>query len=290
MVIDCHYHLENELLPVEELLKKMDESGVDKTVLMGQQIPPYPEPSPFLIGLLQFILTNRPFKPIGKLFIASFTSRGIKIMGNEYPIFPDPDNTPVFDMVDRYAERFLGWVFVNPRGQNDPVKEYEKWRNHPGCAGIKAHSFWNHHTPYDLAPVAEKATVDGKPIIIHLGYGDNGNYEKLLSEVPGVKLILAHTAFPGYHQTWKKIKDMDNVYVDLSQTSYVGPRVMREAVDYLGVEKCVFGTDGPYGFHGRDGKFDYGLIKRRIENLFKDPGTQRRLLGENFTEIAGLDN
>jgi predicted TIM-barrel fold metal-dependent hydrolase len=81
---------------------------------------------------------------------------------------------------------------------------------------------------------------------------------------------------------------MKNVFVDLSQTSYVNEKTLRKAVEYLGVERCLFGTDGPYGFHGSDGKFDYGLIKKRIENLFPDKGVQRRLLGENFAELAGI--
>jgi len=38
MVIDCHYHLEERLLTVNELLQKMDQSGVDKTALMGLQM------------------------------------------------------------------------------------------------------------------------------------------------------------------------------------------------------------------------------------------------------------
>jgi predicted TIM-barrel fold metal-dependent hydrolase len=88
--------------------------------------------------------------------------------------------------------------------------------------------------------------------------------------------------------TWKKIKQKRNVYVDLSQTSYLNDRMTRGAVDCLGVEKCLFGTDGPYGVHGADGLFDYSFIKRRIERLFPDQGMQRRLLGLNFMELAGI--
>ena len=43
----------------------------------------------------------------------------------------------------------------------------------------------------------------------------------------------------------------------------------------------------PFGFPAADGKFDYGLLKRRIERLFPDPG-MRLLLGENFAALAGI--
>ncbi|HOD28276.1 MAG TPA: amidohydrolase family protein [Syntrophales bacterium] len=288
MVIDCHYHLEERLLSVNELLQKMDQSGVDKTALMGLQIDPYPEPSRLLISLLQVLLFKRPFRRIGKSFIANFTNNGIKILGNNYPLRFDPDNEPVFNLVRAHPDRFLGWVFVNPKGKKNPVAEFEKWKTSSGCIGVKAHAFWNHHTPLELKPVAEKAAAAGLPLIIHLGYGLEGDYPALLDAVPGLKLIIAHAGFPGYADTWKDIVHRENVYVDLSQTSYVGVNILKSAVEYLGAERCVFGTDGPYGFHGKDGKFDYGLIKRRIETIFTDSGIRKRLLGENFQELSGI--
>ena len=289
MVIDCHYHLEERLLKTEELLQKMDTAGVAKTALMGCQVDPYPEPPSLLINLLHVLLTQGFLRSIGKLFVAQFDSAGnIKILGKSYPIYPDPDNAAVFATVEKYPDRFLGWIFVNPQGKKDQVAEFEKWKGTPGWVGVKAHCFWNHHAPIALVPVAEKLAKTGKPLLIHAGYGVEGDFMALLKEVPNLKLILAHTGFPLYYDTWKRIGHMKNVFVDLSQTSYVNEKTLRKAVEYLGVERCLFGTDGPYGFHGSDGKFDYGLIKKRIENLFPDQGVQRRLLGENFAELAGI--
>jgi hypothetical protein len=62
----------------------------------------------------------------------------------------------------------------------------------------------------------------------------------------------------------------------------------KEAVDYLGVDECLFGTDGPYGVHGDDGLFDYSFIKRRIVKLFPDKKLQKKLLGENFLEFIQI--
>ena len=289
MVIDCHYHLEERLLTIEELLQNMDATGVHKVALMGTQIDPFKEPSPFLVGLLQFLLTHSSLRNLGKRFVADFTPEGnIKILGDIFRICPDPDNEPVFRAVQQHPDRFLGWIFVNPRGQKDQVAQFERFKGAPGFVGVKAHPFWNHHTPLELAPVAEKLAATGKPMLIHVGFGGEGDYDALLGQVPNLKLILAHTGFPLYSQTWNAIRDKENIFVDLSQTTYVGEKTTRQAVEYLGVDRCLFGTDGPYGFHGEDGKFDYGFIKRRIERLFPDEGVQRRLLGENFAELAGI--
>ncbi|MBN1532864.1 MAG: amidohydrolase [Spirochaetes bacterium] len=288
MVIDCHYHLEERLFTPDELIARMDEAGVDRTALMGLLIDPFPEPPRFLISLLIPMLTRRPLRRLGKSFIANFTPKGIKILGREYPLRLDPDNGPVFAAVKAHPDRFLGWVFVNPRGERDQVAEFERWRGTKGCLGVKAHPFWYRHRPLELAPVAERAAAAGMPMLVHLGYGPDGDYAALLDAVPGLKLILAHAGFPGYADTWREIRARSNVFVDLSQTSYVDAGVMRAAVEYLGAERCLFGTDGPYGFHGRDGRFDYGLMKRRIEAAFPDAGVRRRILGENLREIAGI--
>ena len=126
MIIDCHYHPEEALLSAEELLEKMDASGVDKVALMGVQIGPFPEPSRPLVHLLQFLLTNRPLRMLGRRLISDFTAEGIRISGRELPIIRDPDNDHVFGLVNRFPDRFLGWVFVNPRGERDPIAEFEQ--------------------------------------------------------------------------------------------------------------------------------------------------------------------
>ncbi len=288
MIIDSHYHLEESILTAEELLNRMDVAGVDMTALMGSQILQFPEPARWLVGVNQFLITHGPTRPISKLIISNFTDKGIKILGTDMEIFRDPDNSLVFSTVDKYPDRFLGWIFVNPNGKKDQVEEFDKYKNHPGFIGVKAHPFWNHHTPMDLAPVAEKLVQTGKPLLIHPGFNEEGNYNALVDRVPGLKLILAHAGFPLYRETWNDIRDTKNIFVDLSQTSYVGDGATRDVVNFLGPERCIFGTDGPYGFHGDDETFDYGYIKRRIESIFPDEGVRRRILGENFAELINI--
>jgi len=289
MVIDCHYHWDERILPQDAMFKKINDSGIDKVALMGIICDPFPEPAPFLVGVLQLLLADRATRPIGRALSAQFTLQGdIKILGKGYRIYPDPDNAPVFKAVTEHPSRFLGWVFVNPRGKNDPIRELEKWQAAPGFIGVKAHPFWHRYAPVELAGVAEKAAALKKPLILHAGFGTHGDFKSLLDKVPDLKLILAHAAFPEYGDTWKVIKPMKNVYVDLSQTSYVSERATRDVVAYLGVERCLYGTDGPFGFHGGDGLFDYDFLKNRLKRIFPDKGVQERLLSQNFMELAGI--
>ena len=199
----------------------------------------------------------------------------------------DPENGPVFDAVSGNPGRFLGWVFVNPRGKKNQVEELNMYKDMPGFIGVKAHPFWHHFTPVELLPVAKTLADMGKPLLIHRGFGEEGDISGLLREAPGLKLILAHTGFPDYSDMWKEASSFTNVYFDLSQTSYVSEKSTREIITYLGPDRLLFGTDGPYGFHDEHGRYDYGFIKRRIEMLFPQENIRRKLLGENFAGLVG---
>lgn len=289
MIIDCHYHLEERILTTSEFLKEMDRAGVDKAALMASMIGPFPEPPRFLLRILQTFLENRRLRVLGRLLVANFTPQGdVKILGKPFAIIRDPDNRPVFEAVQDNPGRFLGWVFVNPLGKNDQVAELEKYKDKPGFIGVKAHPFWHHFTPQELLPVAKKVAEMGKPLLIHRGFGEEGDITMLLKEVPGLKLILAHTGFPDYSDMWKAAQGMKNVFFDLSQTTYVSENATMDAVSCLGPDRVIFGTDGPYGYHDEHGRYDYGYIKRRIERLFPQEVIRRKLLGDNFARLIGM--
>lgn len=290
MIIDCHYHFEPTLLPADILLKKMDECGVDKVALMGVINEPFPKPAEFILNILRFSLTHGRFRFIAKHLGANFTPQGdIKIPAGTFQLYPDPDNDPVFQAVANNPDRFLAWIFVNPKGEKDQLQELNKWKDRSGFVGVKAHPFWHRYPPIDLLPIAGELAKMGKPLLIHAGFDGHGDYDALLQKVPDLKLILAHAGFPLYFDAWENIKNNKNAYVDLSQSSYLNEKTTQQAVEYLGVEKCLFGTDGPYGPHGEDGLFDYGFIKRRIEKLFPEKRIQARLLGENFLKLIAME-
>lgn len=286
MIVDCHYHFEQQLLTKDQLLRKMDACEVDKVALMGVINEPIPKPPEFLLNIFRFALTHRLFRFIAKLMADNFTAEGdIKIPTGTFHIYPNPANEPVFQAASDHPDRFLGWVFVNPRGKTDPIQELDKWKDQPGFIGVKSHPFWHRYPPIDLLAVALELAKLNKPLLMHPGWVNHGDFDALLQKVPDLKLILAHAGFPLYADTWQRIKSNNNVYVDLSQTSYLDDRTTRQAVKYLGVERCLFGTDGPYGVHGDDGAFDYAFIKKRIERLFPDMDDQRKLLGLNFFKL-----
>ncbi|MDD1778332.1 MAG: amidohydrolase family protein [Candidatus Helarchaeota archaeon] len=286
MIIDCHYHLNKTILPIEDLIKQMDKVGVEKIVLMASMCDQLPPVKESLLKMNRFLLTHNSFRWLGRKFTENFEQNGdFRIRGTVVKIGQDPDNEPVFQATESYPDKFLGWIFVNPRGKLNQVEEFNKWKINPRAIGVKAHPFWHRFAPIDLLPVAKQVSALGKPMLLHLGFEEKGNFDALLQAVPDLKLILAHAAFPYYSKTWKAIKDNPNIFIDLSQTVYVDETITRHAVKMLGAERCLFGTDGPYGSPGAQGEFDLGLIKRRIEKLFPEENVQAKLLGENLQNL-----
>ncbi len=289
LVIDCHYHLEERYLTVDQMIKRMDAAGISRVALMGKMTEPIPETPKPVVHLLQFLLAHRSTRPACRRLLERFDSEGgIEILGKSYRMYPHPDNDPIFDLVERMPDRFLGWVFVRPGSAVNPVAEMEKWVSRTGFVGVKAHPHWHRFEPVRLLPVAERLIAVSKPLLIHAGFGPYGNFMALAERAPELKLVIAHAGFPEYTDTLRKIKDWKNIYVDLSQTAYVGDAATRRAVEILGIERCLYGTDGPYGYRAADGRFDFGFIKARLERLFPYTGARRRLLGENFADLAGL--
>jgi len=262
MIIDSHFHLDERMMTADVLIRKMAAAGVDRTALMACMNDPLPVTPHGAVWLLQQLLFRRPLRGLGKILSAHFTDDGINILGRNYKIYPDPDNGPVFALARKHPDKFQGWIFVNPRGKNDPVRE--------------------------LVPAAEQAVRLNRPLLIHSGFGGHGNFMDLVDRVPGLKLVLAHAAFPCYSDSWRLIRERPSVFVDLSAVAYVGEKIMTEAVACLGAERCLFGTDGPYGPLAGDGTYDYSYIKNRIERLFPEERTRKMILGENFARVAGL--
>jgi len=286
MIIDCHYHLDPRIQSLDNLLLKMDQYEIEKTALMPVMCDPIPHTRESLLKLMRFCLTHGPVRGLAKKIVARFTLQGEVILPKgPLKIYPDPDNQAVEKALIAHPDRFLGWIFVNPRGKNDPIDEFDKFKDIQGFIGIKAHPFWHQYPPQALVPIARKACNAGMPLLIHAGFDGHGDFSPLLDQVTDLKLILAHTGFPKFRETWGLIKDRKNVWVDLSADAYVDTRITRKVVDFLGPDRCLFGTDGPYGTKADDGVFDNGFIKQRLVKIFPDQGIQKRLLGDNFMEI-----
>jgi predicted TIM-barrel fold metal-dependent hydrolase len=106
-------------------------------------------------------------------------------------------------------------------------------------------------------------------------------------QYPRLTVISAHAGFPFYRDLWAYRGEHPNLYVDLS-SPYIDEPLARAAVQAMGPERCLYGTDAPYGFHEADGSYDYGEIRRWVERMPVSAEMRGRILGGNFREIVAI--
>ena len=151
--------------------------------------------------------------------------------------------------------------------------------------GIKLHPHWHDYQTSLLGPILRRAEELRLPVLVHLGFRGRGDFRTMCREHPGLTLIAAHAGFPFYDDLWRYRRECPNLHVDLS-SPYIDEPLARAAVAAMGPERCLYGTDAPYGFHQGDGSYDYGEIKRWVERMPVSSTEVERMLGANFLEIA----
>lgn len=287
MIIDSHAHLEPRMLEPAALLRKMDAAGIDRVVLIAPINDLLPDVPERLLAVARRLSRGR----LGRLLTEAFhrttlTRTGdLRLSGRIVHIEKRPDNAPVAALCARHPARFSGWIFLSPKDDPRVLDELERWRAEPGMVGIKLHPHWHDYRSELCVPILRRAEELHLPVLVHLGFRQRGDYRALAERCPGVKLVAAHGGFPHFDDLWRGARRLRNLTVDLS-SPYLDERLARAAVAALGPERCLYGTDAPYGFHGADGSYDYGAIRGWIERMPVSSRSRDRMLGETFLEIT----
>lgn len=286
MIIDCHFHVDETMLTLEKMIEGMDKNNVNKTALIAPMNETMFEvDNAFqkkLQGIFRSLILNVP--QIGLKIYDDLVKNGyFKIYGNSYKIFTKPNNDVVAAAIDRYSDRFLGWVSVNPNISSS-VEEVELYLNKPGFIGVKAHPFMHEYSIKALDPIAAICESRGVPMIIHLS-SEPDSYKHLPENYPKLKIIYAHAGLPFWKKLWKYIKNQPNIFVDTS-SDYLTPAIVKKAVETLGYRKVLYGCDGPYGMKEFN-KYDYSVQKGWIDLLHIPESQKEYILGKNLLALIG---
>ncbi|WHY88609.1 amidohydrolase family protein [Neobacillus novalis] len=287
MIVDCHFHVDETMLTLEKMIEGMDKNDVTKTALIAPMNETmFEADSNFqhnLQRLFRFLILYTP--QIGfKIYDGLVKDGYMKLYGNSYKIFTKPSNDIVAAAIDRFPDRFLGWVAVNPMIP-ESVDEVELYLNKPGFIGVKAHPFMHAYSIKALSPVAAMCESKGIPMIIHLS-SELDSYKYLPENYPKLKLIYAHAGIPFWKKLWKYVRNQPNVFLDTS-SDYLNPSIVKQAVESLGYRKILYGCDGPYGMK-KFNKYDYSTKKNWIDTLQISDNQKEFILGKNFLGLLKI--
>lgn len=288
MIVDSHAHFEPRMLVLDRLLDKLKAAKVDRVALIPAMNDPLPETPEKLLAVVRTLMARSWTRRLAEMIHRTTITKGgdLKLARTIYKIYAHPDNDSVLETVAAHPDVFYGWIFLNPSGANDPLDELERCRATPGMIGIKLHPHWHDYKTETLSPIMKRAEDLGLPVLIHLGFGKCGDYRALCESFPKVAIIAAHAGIPFFSDLWTYARTVKNLYVDLS-SPYLTESLVRAAVKGMGPERCLYGTDSPYGFHEDDHSYNYREIRSWVERLSINETERERVLGSTFLELIG---
>ncbi len=197
--------------------------------------------------------------------------------GVEKAIVFSLDNRLARESVKAHPKRLVGYVWPNP---HDPsslalVKEaVDEW----GFRGVKLHPLIHSFLPTDeeVLPLVEFAEKRRIPVAVHSGHPPFSlpwSIGELAEAHPGARFVMLHMghAHGVYIQAAiNTARRLDNIVLETSGVSMHSK--IREAVERVGEERVVFGSD--YPFHDYSVELQKvkvaGLTRRQREMVLHD--------------------
>ena len=166
MIIDSHCHLEPVENPADVMIRVMDAGGIDKAVLLAATSENLPSVPAGLLALGRGLLQS-PLAGLARNLYEDATRSQpgkVKVSGKFYPIHAYPDNRPVAEALRAHPDRFIGFLFLNPKGNPQVMAQLEQGVQEHGMRGVKAHSWWHDYDPGKLLlPVARRCQDSACP-------------------------------------------------------------------------------------------------------------------------------
>lgn len=162
-------------------------------------------------------------------------------------------NRCVADLVRRNSDCFSGYVYVSPEHKN-ALSVLRRGIEEQGLNGLKlwVSTFCDEPCVFPLIEYCEK---HGLPILLHSFKKSNRqvasessgrNVAALAYRYPNAKIIMAHLGGNCYDGI-PAIRDYKNVWVDFCGSMFRGDE-LNYAVEQLGVQRILFGSDMPGSF------------------------------------------
>jgi len=196
-------------------------------------------------------------------------------------ILPDlgPANDAVAALASRRPDRVIGFASTNPY-QHDMVAEVRRCFDELGMRGVKLHVMHDRYTtPRPIASYTEEwdalfayLSERRAPVLFH-----GVVTEKMIADWPEVPFVCAHGV--GSVETMDRMARYPNFYVDTAWTQNPAWAVTR-AVDILGTERVVWGTDAPL--------VDFSHRLGVVLDTELTESQMRQVLGLNAARLMGL--
>jgi uncharacterized protein len=192
-------------------------------------------------------------------------------------------NDPIKEAFDEYPDRLIPFCAVNP-WVDGAAAEVRRCVSEWSFKGLKLHPTINGFHLSDrmlVNPLFEVAEEFGIPVIVH-GASDLLNcpaeFAIMAERFPRVNLLMAHMGFFWLvGQAVEFAGKYPNLYLETSRAPIFE---IQTAVNALGPDKVIWGTDSPF--------VDYYWEFKKMERATSDQSGYAKIVGGNIARLLGL--
>jgi predicted TIM-barrel fold metal-dependent hydrolase len=188
-------------------------------------------------------------------------------------------NIELAKSIENNSKRLFGFAWLDPRIENccdqldSLVKEFR-------FRGLKLHPVLGGYylTNKTVLRLIEKAISLRIPVMVHTGWGLLGSATyvgQLAEKFPKGQFIIAHMIDPECMNVTKKNK---NIYLETSYAQH--PRRITQAVNTIGSDRLIYGSDYPLG-----GGIEFEISKINLANITIED--KRMIFSENISQLIG---
>ncbi len=234
MLIDIHAHATGDYGTVDSIKNMAEQYHIEKIVLCT---------SPKNIQNLQ-LPPSMPFKQKPDSIYSM--NRMNRFAYNHFLKDNGDGNQVVCDLKKQLPELVIQFLWVNPL-DTSCMEQLEHSIDIYQPKGIKLHQAWNSFKidGPEFKKLIDISAYHKLPVFIHL-YSKKEVHKlvKFIGDNQNAVFIIGHlTGCDIFHGSGINLK---NVYFDTSSSKRIQSTDIKQAIDWFGYEKIVFGTDTPY--------------------------------------------
>ena len=307
MLIDAHYHLVAQEWYPEGWWQTVTYMYVNGMKALGMEM---------LADAVRETMVPSLWDPEGEALIADMEANGIDktvllpmdywILFGEPKVSLEGQLKAYSGLQSKYPDKIIAFATVDPR-RPDAVDQLHRAVSEWGLKGLNLYPqtgfYVNEPATYR---VLEKAAELRLPVTCHTGqlgaaplrgkYGDPIHLDDLVQDFPDLKITAGHMAFGWHEQLFYLAGLKYNLATDVSAWQDVARanfrkfcEVLRQALDRLGPDRVLFGTDNPFVAALMSTK-DYaeiirGLPQNAPEGIAFTDAEVAAILGENAAKL-----
>jgi len=152
-------------------------------------------------------------------------------------------NKSLAEAIEGY-DNLLGYVTVNPNYQEESLEEMKKYLAQKNFVGVKMHPSYvgQPFTSKESLALMKMVEDFNVPLLLHT-YGESAyQAAEVAKKCSNLKIIMGHMGGNVWKAGIRAAKEAENLFLEPC-CSYPESDKIREAVDAVGAERIVFGSD-----------------------------------------------